>query len=472
MTQFSGIPELAGVANYAQAARVGYSVEENVQRLRRMHWTERRLMEVMWAHLPSTPIWEVKCALALDQWYCAEHADALRTRMKEMRHPAPPLDEPPSRELEEFLQELLRARNPTELVAGIYCVALPALRDAYYNHIQHTNPLVDHPTRRFMRFAVLEVAEAIEWGEKALAALTPDNAAAEIAWAWRTHLELYLGAARGIAGDPRISLQEGDDRRGMRIRSMEPPLPPPRAAERFVMDFEPRRDERFHGLYNFEFPPHVVYSAANVPADERNLALLCKRTLEMDVPEVIASFLFERKDQPWEFYLDYSRQLWDEARHAMMGTVALETRGIDWKTIPLNVGFSLRLNLHATPEDRQTLLYAIEQTLMPGETGKKFEYETALAAGDELSAHFHDYDWADEVLHAQIGRSALKREGISRDEAIRRGQEIHERSWRELEKYKARDTQTNWWPEFVRRVLGKDSALSGRQLETPKIVSG
>ena len=253
---------------------------------------------------------------------------------------------------------------------------------------------------------------------------------------------------------------------------MEPPLPPPRAAERFVMDFEPRRDERFHGLYNFEFPPHVVYSAADVPADERNLALLCKRTLEMDVPEVIASFLFERKDQPWEFYLDYSRQLWDEARHAMMGTVALETRGIDWKDIPLNVGFSLRLNLHATAAERQTLLYAIEQTLMPGETGKKFEYETALAAGDELSAHFHDYDWADEVLHAQIGRSALKREGISRDEAIRRGQEIHERSWRELEKYKARDTQTNWWPEFVRRVLGKDSALSGRHLDTPKIVSG
>ena len=31
------IPELAGIATYAQAARVGYSVEENVQRLQRMH---------------------------------------------------------------------------------------------------------------------------------------------------------------------------------------------------------------------------------------------------------------------------------------------------------------------------------------------------------------------------------------------------------------------------------------------------
>ncbi|MFL5598982.1 MAG: hypothetical protein ACJ78I_01125 [Gemmatimonadaceae bacterium] len=471
MTQLSHVPPLAGVGTYAEAARVGYSVEDNVQRLRRMLWTERRLMEIMWAHLPSTPVWEVKCALALDQWYCTEHADALRRRISEMRHPAPPLDESPSRELDAFLEELLRARNPIELVAGIYAVALPALRDAYYNHIHRSNPLVDHPTRRFMRFALLEVAEAIEWGEKALSALTREKSAAETAWRWRTHLEFYLAAAKGIVGDPRISLEEGDVRSGVKIRSMEPPLPPPRAVEPFVPDFEPRRDERFHGMYEFDFPPHVVYTAADVPADERNLALLAKRTLEMDVPELMASFLFERKDQPWEFYLDYSRQLWDEARHAMMGTVAFEVRGIDWKSIPLNVGFSLRLNLHATAEERQILLYAIEQSLMPGETGKKFEYETALAAGDELSAHFHDYDWADEVLHAQIGRRALKRDGISRDEAIKRGREIHERTWQVLDKYKSPDPHANWWPDFVRRVLGKESAVAGRDLEAPKIVS-
>jgi hypothetical protein len=464
------VPELAGIATYEQAARVGYSVEENVQRLLRLHWTERRLMDAMLAHLPSTPIWEVKCALALHQWYCAEHSDGLRRRVMEMRHPAPPLDETPSKELDAFLEELLRAENPAELVTGIYGVALPALRDAYYAHIHHTNPLVDHPTRRFLRVALLEVTEAIEWGDSAIAAVTQDNVAAGLARGWKEHLELYLTTARGITGDPGISVEEGDSRRGVQIRTMEPPLPPPRAKKPFVPSFEPKRDERFHGLYNFEFPPHVVYSADGVPADERNLALLSKRTLEMDVPEMMASFLFERKDQPWEFYLDYSRQLWDEARHAMMGTVAFESRGVDWTEIPLNVGFSLRLNLHATAQERQTILYAIEQALMPAETGKRFEYETAVAAGDELSAHFHDYDWADEVLHANIGRRALKREGISRDEAIRRGQEIHERTWAALEQYKSRERQVNWWPDFVRRVLGKESAVADRELAAPRIV--
>ena len=108
---------------------------------------------------------------------------------------------------------------------------------------------------------------------------------------------------------------------------------------------------------------------------------------------------------------------------------------------------------------------------MPGETGKRFEHETAVAAGDQLSAHFHDYDWADEVLHAQIGRSALRREGITRDEAIKRGQEIHERTWQALEQYKSREQQVNWWPEFVKKVLGKESAVADRSLPEAKIVS-
>jgi hypothetical protein len=231
------------------------------------------------------------------------------------------------------------------------------------------------------------------------------------------------------------------------------------------------RDNRFSGQYNFNFPPHLVYNAPGIPADERNLALLCKRTLEMDVPEMMASFLFERTDQPWSFYYDYSRQLWDEARHAMLGTVGLEARGIDWKRIPLNVGFSLRLNLHATPLERQILLYAIEQSLMPGETGKRFEYETAKEAADELSAHFHDYDWADEVLHAQIGRRALAREGITQQEAIERAKEIHEQTWAALAQYADREPQLDWWPEFVRDALGKESAAKNADLGDLKILA-
>ena len=140
----------------------------------------------------------------------------------------------------------------------------------------------------------------------------------------------------------------------------------------------------------------------------------------------------------------------------------LKARGIQWKRdVPLNVSFALRLNLHATPLERQTMLFAIEQSLMPGETGKRAEYETAVEAGDALSAHFHDYDWADEVLHAQIGRRALKRDGVTADEARERAREIHEKTWAALDAYKHLDPQHDWWPDFVRDVLGRESATVG-----------
>lgn len=452
-----GIPELAGLAPYPDAARIGYSVDENVDRLLRYQWTERRLMTSLLAHLASEPCWEAKCGYALHQWQDAQHVDGIRRRIGEMRHPVPPLDAPPDPALDRLLEEALRSGDTVELLAGTYGVVRRALADAYEEHLSRSNPLVDHPTRRILRFALLDHREALEWGERALEALLRREPAAEDrARAWRSHLEAYLAAAGGIAGP---------------APAKAPDLPLARSAAPFAADFHPRRDDRFRGQYNFEFPPHVVYSDPRVPADERNLALLCKRTLEMDVPEMMASIMIERPEQPWEFQLDYSRQLWDEARHAMMGSVAFEARGEDWTRIPLNVGFSLRLNLHASPLERQTILYAIEQSLMPADTGKRFEYETARAAGDPLSAHFHDYDWADEVLHAHIGRRWLRREGISTEQAIERAAGIHERTWAELDRYRDREEQRDWWDGFVQRVLGRPSALRPEERSDLRIIA-
>ncbi|HSR43451.1 MAG TPA: hypothetical protein VLL48_14785, partial [Longimicrobiales bacterium] len=313
-----------------------------------------------------------------------------------------------------------------------------------------TNPLVDHPTRRIVAANLRETEEALGWGRAALDAIGgPDTAFAR-------HLHGFLGAAGGVAGtDPTSEAPEPR------------PVPEP--------DFTPVRDDRFGGSHNFNFPPHVLYAAENLDAEERNLALLCKRLLEMDVPEMMASFVAQRSDRPPEFHLDYGRQLWDEARHSMMGEVALEARGVDWRAIPLNVGFSLRLNLHATPVERQVVLWAIEQSLMPARTGKRSEFETARAAGDALSAHFHDYDWADEVLHARIGRRWLlsgRGEGLDFDEAMEDGRRVHERTWQALVPYRDRAPQTEWWSAFVRRVLGREtSAVPDQLVEDPAVIS-
>ncbi len=55
--------------------------------------------------------------------------------------------------------------------------------------------------------------------------------------------------------------------------------------------------------------------------------MLFKRLREIDVPEMMASIIHQTPGKPWNYYRDMSRQLWDEARHAMMGEVGFRRAG-------------------------------------------------------------------------------------------------------------------------------------------------
>lgn len=154
--------------------RIGFSVDANVRRLVHLHWVEKRLMDIAVARLPATPAWEVKCALGLHLWQDGEHADAIHRSVSEMRSPPPPLDRPPDAALDAFMEELLRADDTTELVAGL-AFAHDALVAAYRDHLERSNPLVDQPTRRVLRFNLIEEEEAASWCERALDALTTSD---------------------------------------------------------------------------------------------------------------------------------------------------------------------------------------------------------------------------------------------------------------------------------------------------------
>ena len=130
--------------------------------------------------------------------------------------------------------------------------------------------------------------------------------------------------------------------------------------------------------------------------------MLFKRLREIDVPEMMASIIHETKGKPWGYYRDMSRQLWDEARHAMMGEVGFVALGVDWTRARITHNWSLRLNTECTPLERHAVLYFIEQGLMT-RTGKRYEWELGAESGIPLMATIQDYDWADEVLHAASG---------------------------------------------------------------------
>ena len=190
----------------------------------------------------------------------------------------------------------------------------------------------------------------------------------------------------------------------------------------------------------------------DIPPFPKTIMLFFKRMREIDVPEMMASILHETSGKPWKYYRDMTRQLWDEARHAMMGEVGFVSMGIDWTKIPLNFTWSLGMNTILTAKERHAVLYTIEQGLMPKKIGKEYEWEVAIASANPLSAMIQDYDWADEVLHARIGRDWIVPEIGSQTETLAYGDQAWTKIVVDWKKWKddGLTEHRNWWPEVYR----------------------
>ncbi|MFK5151279.1 hypothetical protein ACI4CU_28430, partial [Klebsiella pneumoniae] len=78
-----------------EAARPGYSVDDNVELMRRYNYIEKRLYQLSAAFMNPTPEWEIKGALSLHLYLDGEHSQALRSRVAELRRPPLYLDNVP-----------------------------------------------------------------------------------------------------------------------------------------------------------------------------------------------------------------------------------------------------------------------------------------------------------------------------------------------------------------------------------------
>src|SRR5437764_13125320 len=168
---YRGLPTLAGLATIADAMKPGLSVDQCVQRHKRYHYAFRRLHEIFTARITAEPTYELKTAFAHHAYLCAEHVEAIRTRVGEMREPPLGLEAVPHPALEQVFDEIRAAPTTAELLVGLYETALPALDAALARHIADTNPLADAPSVRICRCARLELADMIAYGQKAIDSL-------------------------------------------------------------------------------------------------------------------------------------------------------------------------------------------------------------------------------------------------------------------------------------------------------------
>ncbi len=442
---YRGIPPLAGLCSMARAVDGSWDLDQSLQRLKRLHYVLKRLHETLTAKITAEPIYELKTAFSYHAYLCAEQVSLIRRRVGEMREPPLGLDVIPDPALERLMDEVIAAPSTPDLLAGIYGVVLPAACDACRRLQTDAHPLADAPTVRVAKLIAFELEDVVTFGTEALRCLDNDSTQADRE-PWIEHLKRCLKAAGQLDG----------------VEATDESVPEPwHSVQPYQYDKEPRRDERFRDAYNAGVNPEVFLYDEQFSAQDKTLMMYYKRLREIDVPEMMASILVElREEEPWEFHMEMSRQLWDEARHAMMGEVGFVALGIDWRTIPINFTWSRNLNLQLDARQRHGVLFFIEQNLMP-RNGKRYEWEVANESGDPLSALFQDFDWADEVLHAQIGRRWYVPRYTTLKEALDYGDDCWSKVLSHWKSYRDQGlTQHhNWWPEVYAKacqIWGKE----------------
>ncbi|MEM6822411.1 MAG: hypothetical protein AAF558_10780 [Verrucomicrobiota bacterium] len=434
---YRNLPTVAGICSLQDGANPGIGVQDCVDRLKRYHYTLQRLWNLFNARIPSEPIYELKMGFSLHTHLCAEHVTTIEERVGEMRHPPLGLDKVPHKKLELFFDEV-QAAPTLALLHSVYAVALPALKVSMERHIRETNHLADHPTVRILRFALLEIDQMIDYGQRAIGCLRNEKKVEGLE-DWLALLENCLLGCGGLDG---TEPEQSPDCSA--VYSIEP----------FEFDGLPQRDERFEDPYNMGVHAEEFLHDERYPADIKTMMMYYRRLREIDVPEMMAGVLYQTKNKSWKFYRDMTRQLWDEARHALMGEVGFVHHGIDWpKYVMINFTWSKELFEQLEPKQRHAVLWYIEQGQM-GKEGKRYEWEVGKDAEDPLAMLFQDYDWADEVLHARIGRDWYVRGFKDSRKAAEYGNECWNTVTSGWQNWKDQGLteHRNWWPELYKEV--------------------
>lgn len=112
----------------------------------------------------------------------------------------------------------------------------------------------------------------------------------------------------------------------------------------------------------------------------------------------------EEYDVPWHMTLAFARQTFDESRHTLLNMKLLEHLGSYVGEYPDIVLGPQRDDIPPEELDPAVLLARVNVAL-EGFALTTFEEIRALAeqTGEEMVAHCHDYNMADEVTHVALG---------------------------------------------------------------------
>ena len=382
---------MSTLASYlsGETSRARWKRLDTAQILKRFYFCERALIVAAADWIPRIRPLDLKVALPLFCWQDAETANALRSRIFELRYPSRLLEqEGADLPLVELLGCLRQASSATAFVVAFTEVALPALRDAYSEFLQFSDPLADAPTYRFLDLALREKHEQ----ERTFQRLRDQLGSADgsdLDTGWISEFRSQLTELGGIATE-----QSPPERR----------ITPGPGSRAWPVPDRPARDDSYWSC-RFYWPDIVDPDFPYGTGLRLQLRSAVSHLNEVWAVEHGGIILAAFADiLPWEWIYDAARWTYDESRHCVMGKTRLAAWGFAPAEVPLGT-YIYESAAGSEPIYRLGMLYFFETKNI----GRKPERTAAFKEiGDQASEHDMDFDWADETIHATYGNRWLK----------------------------------------------------------------
>jgi len=362
------------------------------QILKRFYFCQRSLVISCSAWLPLIGGLEPKTLLPLFSWQDSQTAHELRERVFELRYPNREMDqEGADRPLVELFDELRNSPSTSAFFSALATVLLPAVRNAFEEYLDRSDPIADAPTHRFLRLALTEKHEQIAtmrvWAQQELERHPEDRAEAE---AWSEALREQLTELGGVSTD-----RAAPDL--LRI-----PLPGGRP---YTVPVKPSRDESYH-VARFYWPDNVDPTLPYGESHRLQLRSAVSHLNEVWAVEtggiILSAFA---SVLPWEWIHDAARWTYDESRHCRMGHDRLTAWGYMPEELPLGT-YIYESTAGQDPIYRLGMLFFFETKNI---RHKPERVKAFQSIGDAASEHDMDFDWADETMHASYGRKWLQK---------------------------------------------------------------
>ena len=323
--------------------------------------------------IPACGDLEWKMELPRIVWEHMQRAKRMRERFEELTGASSAIT--PSDSVTAFVAGLGRSDHGASFVDAFATKVLPALSKAYGTYIGACDEVFDAPTLYILRLNQPEVDRAVKSLRQFLAG--HPLPAANPSPAYPNYVDAYLAALQGLT--PTDFERQG----AMPKNPVEKPAGP--NPEKRVQD--PRLRLRLG------FPETKQGNPVKFTLRE----IVYHNATEWQVIDPMCEIFHALPGMPMDFFVDFSRHIWDECRHARMGMRRL-----------IELGYKLEDFEWSHGSDRIVVMEDYFAGLtMVGEacsfTRKKGSIPLFLRAGDQRSAMLPEVDCADEQLHVTYG---------------------------------------------------------------------